>query len=263
MKEENNKIEDNNPYQNLNNDPESHNQDVNEDVGLKSNLDEPLNDHTQWDMKMRLGFIRKVYGILVVQLAFTFLFCLISTTTDFITFQINNIAIFYLALIVALVSSIVLICFRSIARSVPTNYILLGLFTLCEAYMVGLICGLSDPETVIMAAFMTLAVTIALTIYAYKTESDFTMMGGLLFVFGAIMLLFGIFMLFTDNPFLHIIYCCFGVLLYSMYLIYDTQLIIGEKKNKLSIDDYIVGAMMLYTDIIGLFLNILELLSKK
>lgn len=260
MKEENkNLIDNNNPYQNLNNDPESNQ----EDAALKSNLYEPLQDTTQWDITIRLGFIRKVYGILTFQLAFTFIFCLISTTTDFINFQINNIAIFYLALIGSIVSCILLICFRSLARSVPTNYLLLGLFTLCEAYMVGFICGLSDPETVIMAAFMTLTVTIALTIYAYNTESDFTMMGGLLFVFGAIMFLFGIFMIFTDNPFLHIIYSCLGVLLYSMYLIYDTQLILGDKKNKLSVEDYIVGAMMLYIDIIGLFLNILELLSKK
>lgn len=41
---------------------------------------------------------------------------------------------------------------------------------------------------------------------------------------------------------------CLG--LYSMYLIYDTQLIIGGKSHELQIDDYILGALFLYIDII-------------
>ncbi len=34
----------------------------------------------------------------------------------------------------------------------------------------------------------------------------------------------------------------------------------GNHKYKLELDEYVFGALMLYVDIIGLFLNILELL---
>lgn len=110
---------------------------------------------------------------------------------------------------------------------------------------------------------MTLGVTIALTIYAFTTKQDFTMMGGILFVIGAVFFMFGLFLLFTNIYFLHIIYSALGVILYGVYLIYDTQLILGGKHQELSIDDYIVGALMLYLDIIMIFLYILDLFSRK
>ena len=49
----------------------------------------------------------------------------------------------------------------------------------------------------------------------------------------------------------------------SLYLIYDTQLVIGEKKNFIKMDLYILGAMMIYLDIITLFLKILRLFGTK
>ena len=49
-----------------------------------------------------------------------------------------------------------LLCFRSIARNSPINYILLFVFTFSEAYMVSFICGATNnPELVVMAALMT------------------------------------------------------------------------------------------------------------
>ena len=54
-----------------------------------------------------------------------------------------------------------------------------------------------------------------------------------------------------------------GVLLMSLYLIYDTQLVIGEKQLLILIDDYIYGALLIYLDIISLFIRILRLLATK
>jgi protein lifeguard len=47
----------------------------------------------------------------------------------------------------------------------------------------------------------------------------------------------------------------------SLYIIYDTQLIVGNKQNKLEIDDYIFAAMALYIDIVRLFIYILRILG--
>ena len=61
---------------------------------------------------------------------------------------------------------------------------------------------------------------------------------------------------------------CVGIL-YGFYLVYDTQLIMGGKSYEISMDDYIFGkislilaAVMLYIDIIQLFLEILKLLNR-
>lgn len=219
-----------------------------------------LND--SWDTQMRLGFIRKTYGILLFQIAVTFSMCVVSIVSpSFSKFQIDSPGYFWLALIGTLILSICIFCFRSLARKVPTNYILLVSFTLCEAYLVSAICGMTNPRIVIMAAAMTCGVVSALTIYACTTKTDFTIFGSMMFVISFVMILFGIFAIFSQNKLLHIIFSSLGVIAFSIYLVYDTQLIVGNQENKLEIDDYIIGAMMLYIDIINLFLHILSLLK--
>ncbi len=216
-----------------------------------------------WSVQIRLGFIRKVYGILTIQILLTALMCGFSVfIPSYLEFQKENMIIFWICFIASIISSLLIICVRSLSRSVPTNYILLTIFTLCEAYLVSVICGMSSPNIVLMAAIMTFAVVAALTIYAFTTKTDFTLYGSAIFIFGAIMFIFGLFLLFTDNPFLHILYSSLAVILFSFYLVYDTQLIVGKHENKLEVDDYIIGAIMIYTDIIGLFLQILDLLNR-
>lgn len=50
---------------------------------------------------------------------------------------------------------------------------------------------------------------------------------------------------------------------YSIYLLYDTRKIIGGKHKELNMDDSVKGAMLLYMDIISLFLQIMKLLGEK
>ena len=226
---------------------------------MPSDSSENLNEY--WDVQMRLGFIRKVYGILSFQLLTTFAMVVLSITSkEFSNFQIRNIGLLYLCIITTLVTSICLVCFRTCGRIFPNNYILLSLFTFCESYLVSAICGITKPELVLMATVMTCGVVLALTYYAYTTKTDFTVMGSMIFVISIVMIMFGIFAWLAQNKIIHIIYSCLGVVAFSIYLVYDTQLIVGNHENKFDIDDYIVGALMLYLDIINLFLHILSLL---
>lgn len=50
---------------------------------------------------------------------------------------------------------------------------------------------------------------------------------------------------------------------YSVYLLIDTQTVLGGKHRELKMDDYILGAIIIYVDIISLFLKLLRLLGKK
>jgi FtsH-binding integral membrane protein len=56
-----------------------------------------------------------------------------------------------------------------------------------------------------------------------------------------------------------------GVLLFSFYLVFDVQLILGGKHSrfKFGVDDYVFAALAVYLDIVNLFIRILHLLSKK
>jgi FtsH-binding integral membrane protein len=214
-----------------------------------------------FEPNLRLGFIRKVYGILSVQLVITVLFSILSMETGLGAWQVENLGLFYMAWVVNIVSMISVFCFKSNARQVPTNYILCSVFTLTEAYMVSTICTLYDPELVLMAALMTAAMTIALTIYACTTKTDMTYHGASLFILACGIFLLSIFNWIFQNPFLEVFICVCAIVVYGFYLVYDTQLIAGGKAHELSIDDYVIGAIIIYIDVIILFLRILRLLA--
>lgn len=168
------------------------------------------------------------------------------------------------ALIVSFVIQLVLICCRSVSRSVPTNFILLGIFTLLEAFAFGFICAFYNAASCIMAAGLTAAVTVALTLYALFTKTDFTVCGQLMWALAMVALVLSLFSMFLSvNNFMHTLLSGFFVMIYALYLIFDTQLIIGNRKYSISMDDYIVGAMILYLDIMMLFLELLKIFGSK
>ncbi len=173
------------------------------------------------ELSIRLGFIRKVFGILSMQMLITTFLCVISvSSSEFALFQRKHPELFFISLIVSIISMILLCCFKSISRTVPTNYLVLAVFTFSEAYLVSFVCGTTSPKLVIMAAAMTCAMTSALTLYAFTTKTDFTVMNSILFICSIVMILFGICLFFTKIKILHIIYSSLGILLYSVYLIF-------------------------------------------
>jgi len=235
-----------------------------------ANQVESIDLHTKEDkgedvllsLNPRLGFIKKVYGILTFQLIITVLMCLLSMTCKgFADFQMENPALMITAAVGSLVIVLGLLCFTKCSRRVPLNYIILTLFTLCESYMVSSICAMSDPENVVMAAVMTLGVTVSLTLYACTTRTDFTYFAGFLFVSVSSLMMSGFFMMFFNYGYLYVMCCGFGVIIYGMYLVYDTQLILGGKHVELGYDDYIIGAILIYLDIVVLFIRILEIIN--
>ena len=53
-------------------------------------------------------------------------------------------------------------------------------------------------------------------------------------------------------------YGCIGALIFSLYIVYDTQLMMGGKhKYSLSPEEYIFAALNIYLDVINLFRYIL------
>ena len=114
------------------------------------------------------------------------------------------------------------------------------------------------------AGAATAAATIALTVYALTTKTDISVFGALAFIVCLAMLPILILGIFIRNPILHTIITCFGIFMYSIYLIMDTMLICKGDSftgKECGYDDYIIGAMMLYIDIIMLFVYILRLLG--
>lgn len=213
----------------------------------------------------RLGFIRKVMCILACQLTFTAVGVVYSVAfaDSLLHFLSRNIYLLWVAIGVQLVCLFTLCCVRSIARSVPTNYILLSLFTVAMTVIVMAITSQYNGETVLIAAVLTAMATLGLMFYAMTTKTDFTLCGGIIWALVMISITCIILSIFIRNRTFQIFLSGLAIIIVSFYIIFDTQLIIGNQENKLQIDDYIFAAMMLYLDIIRLFLEILKILGKK
>mmetsp|Transcript_39185 Transcript_39185/g.90273 ORF Transcript_39185/g.90273 Transcript_39185/m.90273 type:complete len:171 (-) Transcript_39185:139-651(-) len=141
----------------------------------------------------------------------------------------------------------------------PANIWLLAAFTFFESTTIGIVCAIYQEigyGDIILEAFaITTLVFAGLTAFACQTKYDFTIYHGLLgtllmslVVWSFIGMLFG----FSMGAF----YSWCGVLVFSGYIVVDTQMIM----DKLGYDDYIIATIELYLDIINLFLYILRIL---
>lgn len=238
-----------------------------------SNYSKPFDDDGNLSMgpsleaRARLQFVRKVYAILTLQLLITVGVTVASMySTAFSNFQATYYWIMYILMVLVIVTEIAILCSKA-GRRPPTNYLLLLVFTLCESYMISFICAIVSNEQgksiVLMAAIMTLGIVFATTAYAMITRDDFTVKWGLISVVLMSMLMLAIFGIFWPTPFLYSLYCFLGVLLFGIYLVIDTQLILGGSRIAFTIDEYVAAAMLLYVDIIQIFLYILSMLSRK
>lgn len=112
----------------------------------------------------------------------------------------------------------------------------------------------NGASTVLTAAVITTAVTLALTAYVHKTGKDFTRMGGFLFAGLIVVLLASIAALFV--PAMQAAVSAAGALLFAGFMLFDTsRLVRGEENN------YVMAAVSMYLNVLNLFLSILQLLG--
>lgn len=213
----------------------------------------------------RMAFVRRVFSILFVQLLVTFgIVCIFSYIDAVGEFAQSNPAILWTVIVFMFVFVIMLACCQNLARNYPTNVILLGVITMLISYLLGAVASTYTAESVVLAILITLVVTLALVLFAFQTKIDFTMLNGILFVSLIVLILFGILSAIWCSgrscEILHIVYAAVGALIFSTYIVVDTQMILGgNHKYQYAQEDYVFAALSLYLDIVNLFLMILGL----
>jgi FtsH-binding integral membrane protein len=222
--------------------------------------------HPFEDKIQRTGFIRKVYTLLSFQLLITFTsLLLVNLSNNVKKFILSEagVAINIVCMVGLLILTFILCCNYKILKKYPTNYIYLLLFTIFTSYSVSTITAYYSTTIVLYAILITALITIVLTIYACQTRIDYTDCGGYLLSILIGLILIGLINIFVQNKFLESIYAGLGAILFSCYIVYDTQLIVGgfHKKYQFAIDDIVLATLSIYLDIINLFLYILECLN--
>jgi len=215
------------------------------------------------DKTIRAGFIRRVYSILSLQLLVTLGFvCLMVLHEPSKRFAHQNPQLMIIPMVGTIVLICVIACCESVRRQSPLNVILLGAFTLMESVLVGFISSTYKPKIVLLAVGLTAAIVVGLTIFAFQTRFDFTVCGGVLCIVLMIFSLGSIIgALFFRSEFGSFLIACFGAGLFSVYIVYDTQLMMGgDHKYSISPEEYVFASLNLYMDIIQLFLYLLRIL---
>ena len=112
-------------------------------------------------------------------------------------------------------------------KSYPANIIFLACFTGLEAYSISVIVSLYDAGTVLRAVFLTAGLFVGLTLFACQTKYDFT--SWVPYLFGGLwaLILFGFMAsFFPANNTTELAYSSIAALIFSAYILVDTQLIL-------------------------------------
>lgn len=224
--------------------------------------------------EIRKGFIRKVYGIVGAQLLLTALVAYPVASMGHQEATRNNGWIQVVCFILCLGNILALICCLETTRKYPLNYAILFGLTLGNGGLVGLACQLYTAPSIILAVSLTAVTLLSLTLYAAfggKDLTDITDMSIYLFT-GLMVLCFSMFFLSImqligfDLPWVQKLIAVCGTVLFSFYIVFDTQMIMGGyggHKMEFSLDDYVFAALNLYLDIINLFMYILQIVGSR
>ena len=201
----------------------------------------------------RLSFIKKVYGYFTISLLYSLFGAILSMKS--LGFVLKSGILFPIIMIVTLYA-----LFINRKRE-PLNKILLFAFTFISGMSIGPMLFTfeitGNMGIVVQALSLTVIAFGGLTAYAWTTKKDFSYLRGFL-ITGIILLIGGILLnFFIMSSTFNLVISMFGVMLFSIFILYDTQNIM----KRYSEDEYIMGAVDLYLDFLNLFLYILSILS--
>ena len=168
---------------------------------------------------------------------------------------------------IAVALTIVVMCCRSIgSEGAAIKLTFLLIITICFSYVISFCTSLYakayGAPLVVEAAVLTGALVLVLTLYAFVVKTDFSTCIGIILVVLFSFILFGISFAFTMSGALHTLFATFGCILAGIILVLDTQWI-ADGGRGCSLDDPLLGALIIYLDIIRVFLYVLMALGSR
>jgi FtsH-binding integral membrane protein len=205
---------------------------------------------------VRASFATKVFSIVAAQLVLTAAIIVACRSTELFSTIAEKFSILWI--IGVLTTSVLLGFFRDLARKVPTNYTLLLIFTISESFLIHTSIQDTYSELVYLAMGLTGATVAFLAGLSYFIKADLTS-GRFIGAFILSHLLLNLVGFFIMGSSIIIVYL--STLVFCAYLVFDMQMILGNRERALEVDEYIFGAINLYTDIVVLFMKILKILK--
>ena len=148
----------------------------------------------------------------------------------------------------------------------PVNYALLFGFTVCAGVSIASLTAGLTPESLLLSIGLFCNTLSGLWIAALFVKDNLKLMiylliGLFVVCLVQISMLLGLMMVGMLSSGLMILYGVLGVIAAGLYVIVDLVMIMAP--GEISNDDYILGALMLYIDLLRLFLYILMIFATK
>lgn len=114
----------------------------------------------------------------------------------------------------------------------------------------------NGDRIVAQALLMTAVVFGVMSLFALKTRSDLANMGKMLFISLIVIVIASLINLFLGSPLIQVLIAGAGVIIFSLYIAFDTQNIIRGRY-----DSPIMAAISLYLNVYNLFVSLLQILG--
>jgi len=141
------------------------------------------------------------------------------------------------------------------------NLIMLFAFTFMTGFtltpLISGILGLPQGASILTNALLLTGVAFGgLSLFAINTKRDFSNIGKFLFISLIIMIVAGLINIFLGSPILQLLIASAGAILFSIFILYDTQNIM-----KGNFATPVEAAIALYLDVLNLFISLLQILG--
>ncbi|KAH0473928.1 MAG: uncharacterized protein KVP18_002376 [Porospora cf. gigantea A] len=217
------------------------------------------------DQRLRSGFVRKVLGLVLAQLvvfvAIVSAFVYSETVKLWATSSSGSLVTLVCFLSV-MVITVLPLCYPSAYREYPKNYIILLVYTLALAVTIaGEAAKLaqSGPHIFLQSLAVTALVVAALVVFAAFSDVDMTTMLPYVATLSMALIIGLVIGIVVRSNLLNTVVSMLSAVSFGLYLMIDLQLIMGRGSLKLSEDEYVLAAIMVYTDVAYIFLDIMRL----
>lgn len=140
------------------------------------------------------------------------------------------------------------------------SLILLFAFTFISGFTLGPLLNFYVSHgmgSVVTQAFSLTAIAFGgLSVFAFNTKRDFSGMGKMLFITLIVVVCASLLNIFFKSPLLQVGIASVGAILFSAFIVYDTQNIVKGRY-----DSPVLAAVALYLDILNLFTSLLQILG--
>ncbi|KAI3383086.1 hypothetical protein SNEBB_011066 [Seison nebaliae] len=206
----------------------------------------------------RMGFFRKVFSILAIQLLLTTVISIVFLIKPVINqFIMENTWVSYIFIIS---NFITLFALFLNSRNSPKNFLLLTLFIILNSISVGFFVSLHNAYDIILSLSITSIVFVSLVLYTCKAKKNLSKIRFISYTLFLTLIGAGIFQfLFPTSLIYRTILQAIGVLCFTGFIHYDVHQIIHQFRP----DDYIEAIITLYWDFLNLFFQFFVIIIKK